>query len=297
MKQVLNTEADAYVLAAAVANLMPSSPYVGKFPSHNYKVGDKFPIEFEIAPRVIDDIKEKHPRSTLIGYKLFDGSDEEIIRAATITLHESKANLVFANHPAWAKTRKIAVTQDGSVFDRSFDEHVELINRLVHQTFYSTTIDNTRKVLGDLTDYDLTVTRTYPKYPKDGRVYGTFAIRKDGYFLTSTRGKTETGPWRSITAVFNVDHEKRVITAHDRATLNAPLLDALLKRNPHINILIHGHELIGDIVHDAYEFPGTDGDLRFTHCLETKRPILLNHHGYIVGFETLEQYQDWIKSR
>ena len=29
---------DAFVLAAAVANLMPSNPYEGKFPSHKYKV-------------------------------------------------------------------------------------------------------------------------------------------------------------------------------------------------------------------------------------------------------------------
>jgi len=44
------TEFDAFVMAAAVANLVPSEPYEGKFPSHNYEVGERFEITFEIAP-------------------------------------------------------------------------------------------------------------------------------------------------------------------------------------------------------------------------------------------------------
>ena len=49
---------DAFIMAAAVANLTPVNPYEGKFPSHNYKVGEKFNIEFQIAPRAIDIIKQ-----------------------------------------------------------------------------------------------------------------------------------------------------------------------------------------------------------------------------------------------
>ncbi|MDE7242460.1 MAG: hypothetical protein K2O18_00550, partial [Oscillospiraceae bacterium] len=52
------SEYDACIMAAAVANLTPSHPYEGKFPSHNYKVGEKFNIEFEIAPRAIDVVKK-----------------------------------------------------------------------------------------------------------------------------------------------------------------------------------------------------------------------------------------------
>ena len=103
-------EFDAFIMAAAVANLMPSSPYEDKFPSHLYKVGDKFPIEFEIAPRAIDIVKEVNPRCCLIGYKLFDAkTDEELIEIARHTLHDSKANIIFANTPEEAKTRKIAL--------------------------------------------------------------------------------------------------------------------------------------------------------------------------------------------
>lgn len=48
---------DAFIMAAAVANLTPVHPYEGKFPSHNYKPGDEFDIRFMIVPRAIDAIK------------------------------------------------------------------------------------------------------------------------------------------------------------------------------------------------------------------------------------------------
>jgi phosphopantothenoylcysteine synthetase/decarboxylase len=155
---ILASEFDAYILAGAVANLMPSNPYQGKFPSHNYQVGEKFQIEFEIAPRVIDEIKKKYPRSTLIGYKLFDGDDESLIKAAKVTLHESKANLVFANHPKWAKEKKIVLTQDGSIFQCSFDEHCDLMHRLIQETFYKT-IEN--KVETNMNEDDFFVMENY----------------------------------------------------------------------------------------------------------------------------------------
>src|SRR3989344_6183826 len=48
---------DAVILGAAVVNLIPTKPFKGKFPSHNYKPGDVIPIDFTIAPRVIDEVK------------------------------------------------------------------------------------------------------------------------------------------------------------------------------------------------------------------------------------------------
>src|SRR5258706_15656847 len=41
----LAPHSDAVVLGAAVSNLIPMNPWKGKFPSHNYKVGDKIPID------------------------------------------------------------------------------------------------------------------------------------------------------------------------------------------------------------------------------------------------------------
>ena len=133
---------DAFVMAAAVANLTPVSPYEGKFPSHNYKPGDEFDIRFMIAPRAIDEIKRRNPRACLIGYKLFDAqTDEELIDIARHTLEDSKANIIFANTPKDAKTRKIALMQDGSAVVYDFDQHMALINRAIWQQYYTTEIE------------------------------------------------------------------------------------------------------------------------------------------------------------
>jgi len=88
-------EYDAYILGAAVANLMPVEPWKGKFPSHNYKEGDTFDIKFKIAPRVINIVKQYHPKSTLIGFKLSTGCYLD----ANEVLHESKSDLVVYNNP------------------------------------------------------------------------------------------------------------------------------------------------------------------------------------------------------
>lgn len=288
---ILSLEFDAYILAGAVANLMPSNPYQGKFPSHNYLVGEKFQIEFEIAPRVIDEIKKKYPRSTLIGYKLFDGNDEDLIKAAKITLHESKANLVFANHPKWAKERKIVLTQDGSIFSCFFDEHCDLIHRLIQETFYKTIEDQAEIIMSE---DDYFVMNHYSVKKEDSRYYGTFAIRKPNGFLTTKRGKKNN---LDITWVKNVDHDNAIIYAVEKATLNAPLLDKVFKINTHLNILIHGHDLNGKLVHHQYEFPGTKGDLNFACLMKDGEKILLNHHGFLVGFENIGTFKRFLNEK
>lgn len=288
--KVLAIEADAYILAAAVANLMPSNPYTGKFPSHKYKVGEKFNVEFEIAPRVIDEIKKKHPRSALIGYKLYDGSEEELISSAKKTLFDSTSNLVFANHPAWAKERKVALTQDGAIFDCSFDEHVQLIHKVINEEFYSTEINQSNDT--SINEQEELVLKNYPTCEKDSRTYGTFAVRREKSFITTTRGKKDGNT--AFSEIFSVDHENKKIIASKKATLNAPLLDKMLEINQNFNILIHGHELEGKLVHKEYEFAGSVGDLNFAQKVNVGEKILLTNHGYIVGFETVEQFKSFL---
>lgn len=286
--KILSLEYDAYILAAAVANLMPSNPYEGKFPSHKYKVGEKFNIEFEIAPRIIDEIKNKYPRSTLIGYKLYDGTEEELISAGKKTLFDSKANIVFANHPKWAKNKKITLTQDGAVFESSFEEHVYLIHKVVNESFYSTKIINSQTLLSNDEEY---IINNYPKFSQDGRIYGTFAVKRENSFITTTRGKSEGE--KSVSEVFHVNHEAKIITASKKATLNAPLLDMFFKLNQNFRIIIHGHELVGEKVHNEYEFAGSVGDCKYAIKTTPGNKILLNNHGYIVGFENIEQFKKW----
>lgn len=292
---VLGLEADCYILSAAVANLMPSNPYKGKFPSHLYEVGEKFNVEFEIAPRLIDSIKQKYPRSTLIGYKLYDGTEDELIKAAKKTLFDSKANLVFANNPHTAKIKKIALTQDGSVFDCSFEEHCELIKKLLTQNFYSTKIIQTdffTKISSkDLEDINF-INSNYPKYPADGRTYGCFAIKFDKGFITTTRGKNNKQTDYSY--VESVNHEQKTIFSDFKATLNAPLLDYFFKQNPTFKYILHGHQLIGEPVLNEYMFPGTDGECQLSKKTLPKKAILLPQHGFIVGFENLTQFTEFV---
>lgn len=286
-KTVLSLKADAYILAAAVANLMPSKPYEGKFPSHNYKVGEKFNIEFTIAPRLIDEIKAHHPRATLIGYKLLDGRVEDLIAAGKKTLIESKANLVFANDPVWAKDKKLAITADGAVFPLSFDEHLEMIDKVVNEEWFQTARHYlTPLVIGN----DRWVIDNYPKHKVDGQTFGCFAIRKGDGFFTTTRGKRSGDS--AISFVAKVDFEKRVVHATRKATLNAPLLAKIFQDNPHIGYLIHGHDLRGNPLSGEYQFPGSLGDLR--NSFVTKDDIFvgrLEHHGYIAGFAKFKDVQ------
>ena len=292
-EKVLAYKADAYILAAAVANLAPLKPFKGKFPSHKYKAGDIFPIDFTITPRVIDRIKDKYPSSTLIGYKLFDGSDEELISAGQKTLFESRANIVFANHPAWAKERKIVITADGATFNTSFDGHVELIDRLIREKFYKTKIIDGGDI--KLTKEGDFIIRNYPKHKSADMIFGTFAVRIGKGFITTTRGKREGE--KAIAFVWRVDHGKKIVYANRKATLNAPLLDLLLSKNSQINFIIHGHELIGKKIQNEYQFPGTAGDLK--NVIKTSRPsflIRLPYHGYIAGFADFSECKKFINN-
>lgn len=289
--KVLDFEADAYILAAAVANIGPSEPLAGKFPSHNYKVGDKFDIKFTIMPRVIDEIKVKYPRATLIGYKLFDAEDDELIKIARETLIHSKANIVFANHPKWAATRKIAVLADGSVIDMNFDDHVILIDKILGEQFYSTTLVDLNTP--NISDQDQFIIDNYPKYPQGDLVFGTFGIRKGSGFITTTRDKKQG--LKALAYVSNVDHDKNTIFANQKATLNAPMLAFLFQENP-VNYIIHGHEMIGLEIQPEYQFPGTKSDLNNAVCGLEEFLIQLPYHGFIAGFEHYDRCVQFIKS-
>jgi hypothetical protein len=298
--KVLEFEADAYVLAAAVANLGPKEPFAGKFPSHNYNVGDSIPIEFTIMPRVIDQIKKVRPRATLIGYKLFDGTRDELVSAAWHTLTDSKANLVFANHPAWAKERKIVLTPDGAIFDVDFDEHTRLIHRLVNETFYKTTAHE-RPIPVDAGAEALLeqIVASYPRTADRGMVFGTFAVRLkvgENAFATTTRGKKEGED--KVAIVADVDHDKHIVKSDRKATLNAPLLHKVFEMNPDMQILLHDHKVIPGAAtpEKPYQFPGTTGDLENAKKMMNGMPLQMPHHGYIVGFKSIDKMQEFLRT-
>jgi hypothetical protein len=287
--KILGHNADVYILTAAVANLIPTNPWKGKFPSHDYCVGDEFDIKFTIAPRIIDEVKKIHPRSTLIGYKLFDGKYEELIAAGRETLFNSKANVVFANTPDNAKTLKYMLTQDGAVIPCSFDRHVELIDELANAEFFKTKIVNVTQP--PMPDYVEDILQTYPRTKIEGRTYGCFAVKNPGgwTFWTTTRGKRERG----LAYVSYVDYVDLIVETNRKATFNVPLLAQLFYTNPKINIIIHNHRKIPSAHSFDYEFPGTrnEVDLHFPYG---ENVFNINHHGYVAGFRTFEEYKEWI---
>lgn len=263
--KVLEKEYDAYILGAAVANLVPSNPWPGKFPSHNYKVGDKFPIEFEIAPRVIDEVKKKFPRSLLIGYKLFDGEPNELVKAGWKTLTEGKCNVVFCNHPAWAKEKKIALLPDGSRHEMTFDEHLMFIDRMLKLKWYKSEINKEKteipaEIIECLESKLKWITQNATPELKEFSDYdfGTVAMRyKDG-FVTTTRGKFRNEKDNVFTYVSGVDHGTRTVHADTKATLNAPMLAKLFENAPEdYNLIIHGHFSLPEEKMYEYLFPGT----------------------------------------
>lgn len=272
---------DAFIMAAAVANLTPSEPYDGKFPSHNYKVGERFNIEFEIAPRAIDVIKQKNKRCCLIGYKLFDAhSDNELIEIAKHTRNDSKANIIFANTPKEAKTRKIALFQDNTTLTVDFDEHVELIKRAINQSYFKTEI--VKEPEEDRNKIDL-AKRMIEKFEETIEGYGTIAIKISdiGDFVTTSRGHKDGAVY--VKEVKTDDNDVPVIYASEKATLNAPLLAKYIKDYDYV---IHRHEEIFGLDNklDKYVFPGTLEEYQMYDGLKGDKSVYELGHGYVKGY-------------
>ena len=278
---------DAFIMAAAVANLTPSNPYDGKFPSHNYKVGEKFNIEFEIAPRAIDVVKQKNPRATLIGYKLFDAqTDDELIEIARHTLSDAKANIVFANTPKTAKNKKIAVFSDGSTINCNFDEHVDLIVRMIDAEFFKTNIIEIDK---ETAEFVKPYMEMVEQIEETFNEFGTVAFKVCGGFVTTARGHRGGAVF-----VKDINYATKTIYATAKATLNAPLLHLALYRSD-ADYVMHRHEML-DAVTLPYAFPGTTEETEMIkNYLDTHSggDIIFNiaHHGYIHGRKYKEV--DW----
>ena len=291
------TNYDAFVMAAAVANLAPTHPYDSKFPSHLYKEGAKFNIEFTIAPRAIDIIKKKNKRCCLIGYKLFDAdTDEELISAAEKTLEDSKANVVFANRPIDAKIKKIALTQDGSVIPMSFDEHIKFMIRAINQEYYKTDVVDAPTDMSQAAKNELSFAKGVVSEYEERRTtkYGTIAIKlkeSEGFVITS-RGHIGDPVW-----VMSVDKNTLTVKADGKPTLNAPALAAALNGHDYV---IHKHEEIKAEKTADYIFPGTKEEEETVSSVFSsgKTALVEKYHGYIAahdfkGVDWSRYYEDF----
>lgn len=266
---------DAVILGAAVANLIPLNPLKGKFPSHNYKVGDIIPINFTIAPRVIDEVKNAAPKTHLFGFKLLSGvSFDELISAAYGVLLESKATAVFANDRTNLMT-KYCVTKDRGVHDMGLDGMVQFVKDCVQDTYYHTRFLNAPTPNFQRAEqiFEHLAKRFEDKFSPnpEGYVFGTIAIRNpDGSFLTTGRGKNELN---DLAYVHSVDHGKFevAVTGVRKASLNAPLLEWIFRHNPNVHAIVHYHQINLDLQPVLpYAIPGTLRDsTRYPNDLHT----------------------------
>jgi len=252
---------DGVILGAAVANLIPAKPYVGKFPSHNYKPGDVIPIDFTIAPRVIDEVKLVAPKTHLFGYKLLSGASyEELIQAAYNIVLEARATAVFANDTEDLQ-QKYAVTKELGVHPLCQEDLAAWIWEVLNDTYYATTFDDGPGAPDGTINKVRELVKRYANYflvSKAGFIFGTIAVRHQSGFVTTGRGKRELD---SVAYVAKVDHAKRkvYVTDNAKASLNAPLL-AKIFDNPAVETIVHYHEQVPNLPTHPYAPPGTVRD-------------------------------------
>jgi phosphopantothenate---cysteine ligase (CTP) len=265
-KQVLELapQHDAVILGAAVANLIPLNPLKGKFPSHNYKVGDIIPINFTIAPRIINMVKSVAPQTHLFGFKLLSNvPHQELVSAAYEVLLDSHATAVFAND-ATSLMQKFAITKERGVHPMDNEGISQFVWECINDEYYKS---NSRYISFD-TDWEVSEFNYYKKvwegwYPPtpEGYTFGTIAIRgirTSSGFLTTGRGKKELD---DLVYVYDVDHVNRVVyPIGKKASLNAPLMDWIFKRNPNVSSIVHMHNEPTSLQTLPYAPPGTVRD-------------------------------------
>lgn len=252
---------DAVVLGAAVANLIPAKPFVGKFPSHNYKPGDIIPIDFTIAPRIIDMVKSVAPKAHLFGFKLLSHvSREELVSAAYEVLIHSKASAIFANDTTDLQN-VIMVTKERGEHPIPRSDIAKTIEEFINDKYYRTDVWD--KDVPASPEFNALLERfgKFFKTTPEGYVFGTIAWRnpKDPQkgFHTTGRGKKEID---SHSYVINVNHARReVLSARSKPTLNAPLLHHLFQ-NQNIDTILHFHKQIPTLPVLDYAPSGTVRD-------------------------------------
>jgi len=290
----LAPQMDAVVLGAAVCNLIPKNKIEGKFPSHNYKEGDTIPIDFTIAPRIIDRVKNVAPHTLLFGYKLLSGVNyNELVRAAYGVLLESKAVTVFANDTS-DLMKKYAVTKERGVHPIHNDDVAEWIIDRMEEKYYSTVTEKTDTILPEMADARdalnkiLVTQRSSFIHTDEGFVFGSGALymgdhNKAHGFVTTARGKNEVADYAFVQ---DVDHDKRKVwcSTPKKASLNSPLFDRVFKSFPAVAYILHFHHQRADLATVDYATPGTDED--------SMRPMVgptfnIQGHGCILSYNQI----------
>jgi hypothetical protein len=255
------------ILGAAVANLIPATPWKGKFPSHQYQPGDIVPIDFMVAPRIIDEVKQVAPEANLFGFKLLSGASlEELIGAAYGIVREAGALAVIANDATQLQD-KFIVTKERGVHPVANAELAGTLWALMNDAYYRSEVAPAQELSPDEGVFRSVVGQYLDRMPEiftqveDGLLLGTIAMRplcEPGGFWTTARGKTELS---GAVHVRSVDHGARVVhTVGAKATLNAPLLERIFTALPQVQTIVHAHQQVDGLPTLPYAPPGSVRD-------------------------------------
>ena len=298
---MLAHEYDVYVLGAAVANIMPVTPWKGKFPSHNYNEGDEFDIKFKICPRIINQIKKKYPRSTLIGFKLSTGSYFDAFE----TLKESNADLIIYNNPTdlhkLTFCYKTFMTKEGNR-----DEIAHEINYLSEIKYVRTfnTLPHSNN------EFDLQIyfqIKELEKYVLDENNHGSIGIVSDSGLYTHTRHNKYVGIVEDNRHIDNNMNIIRPTVGTDKFTEALSMFTWLRNKFPKHKYFIHTHKE-GSYISDkevGYIPPNCGGD-SISRILSLSYPfndnltqfiIKSECHGYFMSFEKLSDVLNLLTNR
>ena len=260
----ISPNVDAVLLGAAVSNLIPNSPWRNiKFPSHKYKEGDKVNIEFTVAPRIINMVKEVAPNTKLIGFKLLSNFDhKELVDVAYTSLLESRASFIIANDTKKLDD-KFIVTKEKSEIPLQECDLPRFIVSSIKDEYYSTEFSEEKRTPCS-SDFEH-ICNKYSQQLISGYdfsrniLFGCVALRNNNGFIVSSRGKRAMN---ETTDVVYVDHDNRKvkIRGNKKASLNAPLIDMVFKTVPKAVSVVHYHQTDNELITLPYAFPGTIRD-------------------------------------
>jgi len=109
-KEIRNGRFDCIIHNAAVSDF-----FVAKTKKEKLSSGKGgFVIKLKKAPKIIDEIRQKHPEALLVMFKLEAGvSDKELIKRALIAQKKSSADMVVANKFDGTKLRSFIYNHKG----------------------------------------------------------------------------------------------------------------------------------------------------------------------------------------
>ena len=217
----------------------------------------------------------------MINYKkiYIHSINDEIINEIYKKVLEDKLHFVILNVNGILNV----LTKEKSVFE--IEDEDQFINNFKQNIYYKTIINNQILVVNK---NDLNIYKKYIQKYKDVMqkniygekyIFGSVAVKTNNGFITTIRGKENLDDY---TIVYNVNHIHHIVNvANKKATLNAPLMDNLLK-NAKVKLIVHiNHEYDDNLPYYAYAFPGTVKD----SMRDNRTSFNIEHHGIMYLFD------------